>query len=734
MVQQVLFVLIDGLTTMLFSDKLSDPTDRKDLPLRVEALEPRLMLSGNVSVQFFGGNLIIQGDQLNNDLSIEVEQNRILLVGNDQTTINGSQGAFEVSNTNTFDGSIFAFLRDGNDRFVIEGEMSISGSVFVYGGDGDDSIGTSQATVESQWVAVSGRGDDLIALDEATIQGSARFITGGGDDVISANETEVGQHVFAFLGQGDDQMLLETMSISGDVRVHSARGDDDFVMRESRVDGNLKASMAAGDDFFCIEPSTLNGKTAVITGRGNDEIILESTNRFEGPTLIIGGAGQDSFEVSDANTFNGRRIEVSVESNQLSDGTIAARLNADPGGVFANADVAQTMFTAENNGDGDGGGTSDPDPIGDFELLLDTSGNNVTIVNGIDVVSATDFVISGNTTPGATISFDRDNSGLFDLATTVADDSGEFTATVPLSNDGQANGTNQFTVRAVHSDNESVEQAVEIYSAAGPVVQMDTSLGLLSVELFVDDNGQPTETAANFLNYIRDDGLAGSRFDDSIIHRSSDFDVPSGLPIIQGGGFAFINDEVQPISRDPAIPNDFNASNVQGTIAMALTSTLTGTDVNSATSQWFINVGDNSASLDPQLFTVFGRILGDSQTTVDAIHALPRFDISAIDNNGLTEVPLRNYSEVETALTGTVDIAANSNQLIGTGTEFLTDLQAGTPVRIGANRFEVASVESDTAATLTQLSNDDQSQATLIIENLPGRNNYVVLSASELSL
>ena len=79
-----------------------------------------------------------------------------------------------------------------------------------------------------------------------------------------------------------------------------------------------------------------------------------------------------------------------------------------------------------------------------------------------------------------------------------------------------------------------------------------------------------------------------------------------------------------------------SVSNVRGTVAMAKV----GTDPNSATSDWFVNLADNSANLDHTNggFTVFGRVIGNGMSVVDAIAALPRL-------RSMGEgVPLRNYS------------------------------------------------------------------------------------------
>jgi peptidyl-prolyl cis-trans isomerase A (cyclophilin A) len=158
----------------------------------------------------------------------------------------------------------------------------------------------------------------------------------------------------------------------------------------------------------------------------------------------------------------------------------------------------------------------------------------------------------------------------------------------------------------------------------GIVVRMETSLGNIEVELF--DTVAPL-TVANFMNYVND-----GDFTNSFVHRS----VPGF--IIQGGGFTFENGVIGTVPTDSPVVNEFNRSNLRGTIAMAK---LSG-DPDSATSGWFFNLADNSANLDTQNggFTVFGKVIGSGMDVVDAIAALTVWNVGG----AFTDLPLIDYS------------------------------------------------------------------------------------------
>ena len=156
-------------------------------------------------------------------------------------------------------------------------------------------------------------------------------------------------------------------------------------------------------------------------------------------------------------------------------------------------------------------------------------------------------------------------------------------------------------------------------------VKVTTNLGEFSLELF--DTAAPG-TVSNFLDYV-----TSGRFKESVVHRS----VPNF--VIQGGQY-FIpagTTNLNQIQIDGTIANEFNQSNLRGTIAMAKVAG----NPDSATSQWFINVANNTfLDSDNGGFTVFGRVLGDGMQVVDAINQLQRVRLSA----AITEMPVVNFT------------------------------------------------------------------------------------------
>ena len=182
--------------------------------------------------------------------------------------------------------------------------------------------------------------------------------------------------------------------------------------------------------------------------------------------------------------------------------------------------------------------------------------------------------------------------------------------------------------------------AISVSAQANTIVRISTTFGDFSLELF--DTVAPL-TVQNFLNYVNRGAYNGSYF-----HR-----LDKGF-VLQGGGYHFVPfvGPVQ-IPTDPPVVNEYSESNIRGTVAMAKF----GGNPDSATSQWFVNLTDNSANLNNQNggFTVFGRVLGDGMNILDAINELAVYNLGTQQN----QLPLYNF-ESSTSLTAANFVTMNA--------------------------------------------------------------------------
>jgi peptidyl-prolyl cis-trans isomerase A (cyclophilin A)/peptidyl-prolyl cis-trans isomerase B (cyclophilin B) len=131
--------------------------------------------------------------------------------------------------------------------------------------------------------------------------------------------------------------------------------------------------------------------------------------------------------------------------------------------------------------------------------------------------------------------------------------------------------------------------------AAGPQVELKTSMGSIVIELFLD---KAPATVENFLRYVKD-----GHYDGTVFHRV----IPKFM--VQGGGFTpeFGQKPTRKPVRNEA---DNGLKNTVGTVAMARTP-----DPHSATAQFFINLADNDfldfryPTQDGYGYCVFGRVV-----------------------------------------------------------------------------------------------------------------------------
>jgi cyclophilin family peptidyl-prolyl cis-trans isomerase len=211
---------------------------------------------------------------------------------------------------------------------------------------------------------------------------------------------------------------------------------------------------------------------------------------------------------------------------------------------------------------------------------------------------------------------------------------------------------------------------------ANQFVQLDFNVSLISnyrgtafIELFDD---RPL-TRDNFLAYVN-----GGKYNNTLAHRLALTGSTPPVPfVLQGGGFkmlgyqdegalgyslystpeAQVDLDGNTATPNPTVNNEFSNSpprlNAKGTLAMAQMPS----NPNSATSQWFINLNNNTslnvASPDGSgPYTVFGQVVGDGMSLIDVYATLGRYNFNQdADNNGTRD--FGPFSEVPVLPSGT---------------------------------------------------------------------------------
>jgi len=184
---------------------------------------------------------------------------------------------------------------------------------------------------------------------------------------------------------------------------------------------------------------------------------------------------------------------------------------------------------------------------------------------------------------------------------------------------------------------------VQASSDDNPIATINTSKGIIEVELYQDD---APETVENFKRYA-EDGF----FDGLIFHRViEDF-------MIQGGGFYPGMQQKEP-TYEP-IQNEAEESghrNERGTIAMARTS-----DPHSATSQFFINHKDNEnldwdRAQDGWGYCVFGEVISG----MDVVDEIAIVETTTVD--GHQDVPVEDVVIQEVTITESESTNGNGDE------------------------------------------------------------------------
>jgi hypothetical protein len=350
--------------------------------LRLESLEPRLPLAGNVTAQLSGGTLFLTGDALDNALIVaSVTGGKMAVIGNPGTTINGSANPFVTSKAVT---NIIANLNGGSDAIgfgnsaevfatqlrdfgitlvpafdplaaqaaidaVAAGAttLSLPGSLTVTTGDGNDLVGivgnVRGSVVANLGSAIAGSkqgngfviGNPLVdpLVDGLTsrVDGAVSVVGGAQQDsVILYGGSSVSGGVTLALGNGRNtaEVVLDGGSI-GSFAYAGGTGDDGVVIgNKQTVQNSINVFTGThGKDaiglFFGV---TVGGSVSLNTGTGADDDLVQIGANIRGNLSVATGAGNDIIGVS-TNVGLGLAINSGAGNDLIEFGSSTVGLN-----------------------------------------------------------------------------------------------------------------------------------------------------------------------------------------------------------------------------------------------------------------------------------------------------------------------------------------------------------------------------------------------------------------------
>jgi cyclophilin family peptidyl-prolyl cis-trans isomerase len=192
-------------------------------------------------------------------------------------------------------------------------------------------------------------------------------------------------------------------------------------------------------------------------------------------------------------------------------------------------------------------------------------------------------------------------------------------------------------------DDQKDDKQDEKKEDVGPVVVLETSMGPIKVMLF--EKKAPV-TVKNFLDYVDE-----KYYDGTVIHR-----VVEGF--IQGGGYTSgLKLKEKGLHGPIKNESDNGLSNVKYTIAMARISVFKndkagGTKPDSATSQFYINVKDNTfldrdkMKKDPAGHCVFGKVV-EGTAIVDKMAAVKTTTRNEMENAPVQDLVIKSIRRLE---------------------------------------------------------------------------------------
>lgn len=296
---------------------------------RIEKLEDRILLAGNITAIQSGSQLVINGDADDNVIYVTNDggAGTIEVAGLDGETVNGAAGPDDFSGIT----HIVVRGRAGDDVVIvnaidIDGNLTVQLNQDVGAGQGAEVVGSYIGG--NLAVSSDGNADAGVLVQDDYIAGAAQIVTRGGQDEIDAFNVLVGGQLVINAGHGDNDVFLggaeglyvgsnlvvidgadnlvldaNRISVGGTLNVNAgARGDSEICLRDMYVGGQGWIRTGDGEDFvgICDVDVELG---VVVALREGDDVLAVGHSDFYSHVQVSGGPDYDELIDQGANTF-----------------------------------------------------------------------------------------------------------------------------------------------------------------------------------------------------------------------------------------------------------------------------------------------------------------------------------------------------------------------------------------------------------------------------------------------
>ncbi len=235
--------------------------------LRLESLEDRKMMAGNVGAYVSYGTLYVNGDNASNGLNItQVAPGTFDVAGSytggAATRVNGSYAPVRFYGVTD---DVRVNTKDGNDRVVIGGTSEstrdiLPDDLFVDTGNGAD-------FVRVQWLSNRDYNDRI------------NINTGWGNDRVEMYKVVCRDYMNINTAQNWDTVDLNYITVGKKLSYYGGAGNDNFNLNRAIVD-QVYADMGSENDRASVRNTTVKTHGVVHGGYGIDTFNLYNNNRW----------------------------------------------------------------------------------------------------------------------------------------------------------------------------------------------------------------------------------------------------------------------------------------------------------------------------------------------------------------------------------------------------------------------------------------------------------------------